>query len=194
MAAMANPPKACLTALQDSVESDGFDWVLTEETHALLPLMLGVTFSLYFSFKSILTFGLYLNELIAIVAKGGIAGDKAIFKAVKIDPTVIACKNVTSRISRSILEDDQKFLKKLRQSFQGKFTKRESRVYQLQRLILQVLLETNSPKLGSEHLYELFVEQLKIASRDNNSDIGDVANNLRQFAYQFIKRKSVSET
>lgn len=106
MAAMANPPKACLTALQDSVESDGFDWELTEETHALLPLMLGVTFSLYFSFKSILTFGLYLNELIAIVAKGGIAGDKAIFKAVKIDPTVIACKNVTSRISRSILEDD----------------------------------------------------------------------------------------
>lgn len=81
MAATENPPQACLAALEESFESDGFNWELDKETRALLPLILGVTFSLYLSFKSLLTFGLYLNELIAIAAKGGAAGDKALFQA-----------------------------------------------------------------------------------------------------------------
>jgi len=115
-----------------------------------------------------------------------------LFNAIKIDPTVIGCPSISKRISQAILEDDQKFMEKLKKAFHGKFTKRENRVYQLQRLIMQVLLETKAPALGAEDLYKLFVEQLKIASKDRDSDIGDVANNLRQFAYQFMKQKPVS--
>lgn len=187
-----NPPKAGVAALRDAIKSEGFDWELDDDTRPLLPLIIGLSFSLYLTYKSLLTFGLYLNELLAIVENGGASADKALFNAIKIDPTVVGCNCVSKRVSQAMLEDDQKFLKKLRSAFQGKFTKRENRLYQLQRFVLQILLETGAPKLNSEELYELFVEQLKIATGDRNSDIGDVSNNIRQFAYQFIKQKSVS--
>lgn len=193
MAASDNPPQAGIAALHDASESeDGFDFELDEESRLALPLLLGVTHSINLNFKSLLTFGLYINELVAIARKGGADGDKALFNAIKIDPTVIGCQSISRRVSQAILEDDQGFIKKLKKAFQGKFTKRENRVYQLQRLIMQVLLETNAPSLSAEDLYKLFVEQLKIASKDRDSDIGDVANNLRQFAYQFMKHKPVS--
>jgi hypothetical protein len=193
MAATDNPPQAAIAALQESFKSeDGFDLELDDESRLGLPLMLGVTYSLSLNFKSLLTFGLYINELVAIARKGGKVGDKALFNAIKIDPTVIGCPSISKRISQAILEDDQDFIKGLKKAFQGKFTKRENRVYQLQRLIMQILLETHAPALGAEDLYKLFVEQLKIASKDRDSDIGDVANNLRQFAYQFMKQKPVS--
>lgn len=193
MAASDNPPQAGIAALQKAFESeDGFDLELDEESRLAIPLMLGVTYSLSLNFKSLLTFGLYINELVTIARKGGKDSDKALFNAIKIDPTVIGCPSISKRISQAILEDDQNFMKRLKKAFQGKFTKRENRVYQLQRLIMQVLLEANAPALGAEDLYKLFVEELKIASKDRDSDIGDVANNLRQFAYQFMKQKPVS--
>jgi hypothetical protein len=193
MAASDNPPQAGIFAIKEAFESeDGFDIELNEESRLKLPLILGVTHSLNLNFKSLLTFGLYINELVAIARKGGVKGDKALFNAIRIDPTVIGCTSISKRISQAVLEDDQDFIKKLKRAFQGKFTKRENRVYQLQRLIMQVLLEAKSPSLSAEELYKLFVEQLKIASKDRDSDIGDVANNLRQFAYQFMKQKSVS--
>lgn len=193
MAASDNPPQAGIAALKEAIESeDGLDLELDDESRLGLSLILGVTHSLSLNFKSLLTFGLYINELVAIVREGGKERDKALFNAIKIDPTVIGCPSISRRISQAILEDDQDFMKGLKKAFQGKFTKRENRVYQLQRLITQILLETNAPALGAEDLYKLFVEQLKIASKDRDSDIGDVANNLRQFVYQFMKQKPVS--
>jgi hypothetical protein len=61
------------------------------------------------------------------------------------------------------------------------------------RLVLQVLHEVGAPQLNQNDLYELFVKQLKIVAGDENTVRGDAANNLRQFAYQFMKQKSVSE-
>ena len=58
---------------------------------------------------------------------------------------------------------------------------------------MQVLLESGAPQLCADDLYELYVEQLNIVAKDRNNDVGDVSNNLRQFTYQFMKRKSVSE-
>lgn len=193
MASSSNPSQAAIESLHEAFNTeDDFHLELDEESKLTLPLILGVTHSLILNFKSLLTFGLYINELVAIARKGGVKGDKALFNAIRIDPTVIGCTSISKRISQAVLEDDQNFIKKLKRAFQGKFTKRENRVYQLQRLIMQVLLETNAPSLNAEDLYKLFVEQLKIASKDRDSDIGDVANNLRQFAYQFMKQKPVS--
>lgn len=159
MAASYNPSQAAIVATQQAFQSEvGFDLKMDEETDLALPLILGVTHSLSLNFKSLLTFGLYINELVAIAREGGKEGDKALFNAIKIDPTVIGCQSISRRISQAILEDDQKFIKELKKAFQGKFTKRENRVYQLQRLIMQVLLETNAPTLGAEDLYKLFVE------------------------------------
>lgn len=51
-------------------------------------------------------------------------------------------------------------------------------------LASQVLIEIKAPKLNSDDLYELFVQQLEIVSKDSHFDSGDVVNNLRQFSYQ----------
>lgn len=92
MAASDNPQQAGIAALQEAFESeDGFDLDMDEESSLAIPLMLGVTYSLSLNFKSLLTFGLYINELVAIARKGGVKGDKALFNAIRIDPTVIGC-------------------------------------------------------------------------------------------------------
>lgn len=168
---------------------DSFD----EEERPFVPLVFGMTVSLFFALKSLLVYGVYLNDLVALAGRGDKMGDKALFQAIKVDPSVIACTNVINRLSLALIQNDQSFLKKLKRAVSGTLTKREHRVYQMQRLVLQILLEVKAPKLSESDLYELFVNQLKIASRDNTSDIGDVANNLRQFAYQFMKQKSVRQ-
>lgn len=195
MAETENPPKTALDSiqreLQEGKSSEAFQ--IPDVDPNKRAMILGFGYSMYSTFQSLLAYGLYLNELVALVAKGGKDADVALFKAVKIDQTVISCKPLSARISQAVLEDDKKFLNKLRRSFLGKKTKSEHKVYQQQRVILQVLLETGASKLSAEDLYVLFVEQLKITTNDRDSDAGDVAENLRQFAYQFMKQKSVSQ-
>lgn len=157
-----------------------------------LPSIFGLSLSVANSVRCLLIYGSYLNDLIAIVRNGSSQADAALFKAVKIDPTVLACPSVNSRVSKALMFQERTFLNKLHQAVNGKFTKREQANYQNMRLILQILHETNAPRLGEADLYQLFVEELDLVSRDRRGDTGDVGNNLRQFAYQFMKQKSVS--
>jgi hypothetical protein len=189
-----DPHHALIQNMKDSLnESEESQEKFDENDRPLVALGTGFAVSIYLSIKSLMTFGLYINELVALAGEENPKSDKALFQAVKIDPTVIGCSRIISRISLAILRNDQKFLKALQQSMSGKLTKREQKTYQLQRLVLQILNETGAPKLTQDNLYELFVNQLKIVARDRDSDIGDVANNLRQFSYQFMKQKSVSK-
>jgi len=194
LAAQENPNQATIKYSQQLLENfDNGDEQFDEEDRPFLQFVFGLSASLYFSYKSLLIYGFYLNELIAIAGTDRKNGDKAIFNAIKIDPTVMACQNVANRVSQAIIENDTKFLKKLRNSLLGKLTKREDKTYQKQRLVLQVLHELAVPNLNQEELYQLFVEEMDIVTKDRDGDIGDVANNLRQFAYHFLKGKSVSQ-
>lgn len=184
---------AVLKAVHELETIDDADGPFSEEDRLLVPIVFGWGLSLYLTLKSLLVFGQYLNDLVALADRSDKIGDKALFNAVKIDPTVIACTNVINRISLAVMQNDKSFFKGLKNAVSGKLTQRENRLYQMQRLVLQVLIEVKAPKLNQEELYELFVNQLKIATRDNDSDVGDVANNLRQFAYQFMKQKSVRQ-
>lgn len=192
MAASVNPTKAGIDQITRLMADESVE-PFEDEDQPYILLMLGYAASIYFTLKSLLTFGIYLNDLVAMVGQGGKAGDKALLRTLKIDPTAISCTDIINRISHAVLEKDQSFLKKVQKALSGKLTKREDRTYQGQRLVLQVLLESESPKLSQDELYQLFVEELKIVARDREGDIGDVANNLRQFAYQFMKQKSVSQ-
>lgn len=157
-----------------------------------MPVLLSWLNSISNSFRCLLVFGCYLNELIARVREGD---DQALLDAVRIDQTVLGCPSVMSRMSRAIILDEQKFLEKVRKAMLGKFTIREQKNYQQMRLVLQVLLEAGAPKLTPEDLHELFVGELNLVRGDGSSksDKGNVANALRQFAYQFIKQKAVSQ-
>lgn len=157
-----------------------------------LQFIFGLSVSVLNSFRCLLTFGSYLNDLIVKVRAGGKGADTALLRAIKIDPTVMGCPSVLIRMSRAVMLDDQKFLVKVGRAMNGKLTKREQKNYQKMRLVLQVLHETGAPKLKPDDLYELFREELNLV-RDEAGE-GDVKNALRQFAYQFMREKSVSET
>lgn len=185
-----------LPGLLDTISNDLDQWEPDEdETQDLqqsLGVIYGVATSLINTLRCLETFGLYLNDLVAKVREEGVAADKWLFAAIKIDVTVMGCQTIMARITRAVMEDDQKFLSALRKAMTGKLTKREQKNYQQMRLALQVLLETGAPKLGQEDLYQLFVEELRLIRGESDDDEGNVANNLRQFAYQFMKQKSVS--
>ncbi len=187
--ASENPTKAAIEYAKAQVSIED-DTPLDDAERLLLALVFGWGTSLRNSFKSLLTFGCYLNDLVAKAGEESKLSDKALFQAVRIDPTVVACSRIASRISLAVLRGDDNFLHKLRKAITGKLTKREQESYQNQRLVLQILHETGAISLNQAELYKLFVEQLKIVSGKTS---GDVANNLRQFAYQFMKQKSVSK-
>lgn len=166
-----------------------------EQREAIQP-QLGAIFamatSIANSLRAMLTFGLYLNDLVALVREQGPNADNALFSAVKIDPTVLACRPVAERVSKAVMLDDQQFLANLRKAMAAKLSAREQKNYQQMRLVLQALYETGAGRLSKQDLYALFVDQLKLVRGDTASGDSDTANNLRQFAYQFLKLKGVS--
>lgn len=166
-----------------------------EELRKNLATIYALSFSLTSSFRSLMTFGLYLNDLIAIIRQGGPESEKALLSAVKIDPTVVGCQSVLAYISRRTLLGDSKFLGKLGTAMNGKLSRSEKNDFEKVRIVLQVLHETGAKRLSAPDLYQLFVDELAIVEGDelSNSDVGNVENNLRQFAYQFFKKKSVSQ-
>jgi hypothetical protein len=177
-----------------SAEIDSCDATKEEaaELQKTIQSIFGLSLSLTNSLRSLMIFGCYLNDLIAQVRVGGESGDRALLSAVKIDPTVLGCPSVITRMSRAVMLDDQRFLAKVRKAMTGNLSKREQKNYQCMRVALQVLYETGAPKLKEADLYSLFVEELKLISKEREGDEGNVANALRQFAYQFMKQKAVS--
>ncbi len=77
----------------------------------------------------------------------------------------------------------------------GKLSDSEKNHFEKVRIVLQVLHETGAKRLSGPDLYQLFVQELALVEGDehSNSDTGNVENNLRQFTYQFLKKKAVSQ-
>ncbi len=179
----------------DELEADDDD-LSDDEKESLrkyLQTIFGFTLSVMASIRCLQTFGCYLNDLIAQVRAGGPDADKAMLRAIKIDPTVLGCPSVVQRLSRAAIEADERFFRDVKKALCGQLTKREQANYQKMRLALQILHESGIGHLSPEDLYRLFVEELKLLHGDRDCDTGDVANNLRQFAYQFAKQKTVSQ-
>lgn len=185
-----NPSQAVIASIAESVNDNSMeDFDAVEMVH--LPLVFGWGTSLFLTLKSLMIYGVYLNDLVATAGSDTSDGYQAALHAIRIDPSTVACTNISLKISKAVITHDQKFLNKLKLSIGGNCTKREQKTYKNMRLVLQVLIEANAGRLTSSDLYDLFVEQLNIVSKDTNSDIGDVENNLRQFTYQFLKSKPV---
>lgn len=164
------------------------------ELRKSLSAIYGLAHSLTNTFRSLMTYGVYLNDLVAVVSAGGKDAEKALLSAAKIDPTVVGCPSVITYISQRALLEDRKFLGKLARAISGGLTAPEQRSLEKVRLVLQALHETGAKRLSGPDLYQLFVEELTLVEGDelNDSEVGNVENNLRQFAYQFFKKKAVS--
>lgn len=167
----------------------------SEQLRQSLPSIYALAFSLTSTFRSLMTYGVYLNDLIAVVRQGGEDAEKALMSAVRVDPTVVGCPSVIAYISQRTLLEDRKFLRRLGQAMSGRLTASEQTHFEKVRLVLQALHETGARRLSGPDLYQLFVEELELVEGDelSDSDVGNVENNLRQYAYQFFKKKAVRQ-
>lgn len=186
-------------SLNDQASAEIDAWEPSDEEKEKLRRSLAVIYgqrsSLTNTFRCLMTHGVYLNDLIAVVRQGGEGAEKALLSAVKIDPTVVGCSSVIAYISQRTLLEDRKFLGDLGKAMNGKLTASEQARFDKVRLVLQALHETGAKRLSGPDLYRLFVEELELVVGDelSDSDVGNVENNLRQFAYQFLKKKAVSQ-
>lgn len=161
-----------------------------EEAIELMPVIaafFGSSLSVFHSLRCVLYHGCFLNELVERVRTGD---DKALFDAIRLDPTVIGCKAVIERISKAALLQDNDFFSDLKRALNGKATKREQANYQKMRLVFEILHEAKSEKLNDDQLYELFVKSLNLYSWNERE--GGNAKALRKFADTYMKKTSTT--
>jgi len=161
-----------------------------EDAKRLLPTFagtFGLGLSILNSLQCVLYHGCFLNELIERIRAGD---DKALFDAIRIDPTVIGCPSVSVRISKAALLKDKRFFAKLRASLKGKMAKRKQANFEKMRLVFEVLHESGATRLTDSQLEQLFVDELDLY--DNNEIGGGKAKALRKFADTYMKKNSTT--
>lgn len=161
-----------------------------EDAEKLLPNIagfFGLGLSMHNTLRSVLYHGCFLNELVERIRAGD---DKALFDAVRIDPTVIGCISVSFRISKAALLQDNSFFAKLKAAINGKMTKREQANFQKMRLVFEVLHEAGVSRLTDSQLQQLFVEELGLYA--SNAKGGGNAKALRKFADTYMKKNATT--
>ena len=153
-----------------------------EEIRPFLAAFIGIWLSVSRSLHCVLYHGRFLNELIGRVRAGD---DKALFDAVRIDPTVVGCKSAIERISKATLLKDNRFFAKLKAAINGKMAKREQVNFQKIRLVLEILHEKGATRLNDKQLKQLFVEELKLYSKDNEKA-------LRKLVDTYMKKNATT--
>lgn len=154
----------------------------TEKMRPILAAFIGTMLSVSHSLYCVLYHGCFLNELIVRVRAGD---DKALFDAVRIDPTVVGCKSIIERISKAALLRDHSFFAKLKAAMNRKMAKREQANFQKMRLVLEILHEKGATRLNDKQLRQLFVEELQLYSGDNDKA-------LRKFADTYMKKSTAT--
>lgn len=156
-----------------------------EMLRSILPTICAYFYSVQYSLLCILYYGCFLNELIARVRNGD---DKALFDAIRVDPTVVGCQSVIVRISKAKRLQDSDFLNELKKTQSGVSAKLKQANFQKMRLILKVLAEAGVTRLSNKHLYQLFVEELNLYTA--NSKGGGVEKSLREFVDTYMMKKA----
>ncbi|HQQ33147.1 MAG TPA: hypothetical protein PLR90_04440 [Methylophilus sp.] len=138
-----------------------------------------------YSIKCVLIYGVYLSELIRIARENPNIeqADKALLKAVRIDPSVASCPTAAARISKAVLFSDTKFLKLCRNALSGKLRKRESANYKKMRHVLRTLHDSGIEHLSDAELKKLFVDLLDLYKDPQFT----AEKNLGEFARNFDK-------
>lgn len=169
---------------------DGMEELSNEQAEKMRPLLaniFGNAWSMFNTLRCVLYHGCFLNELVERMRAGD---DKALFDAIRIDPTIIGCPSVSLRISKAALLQDNRFFAKLKASINGKLAKREQANFQKMRLVLEVLHETGATRLNDAQLNELFVEELKLYSGNSKGGGNDKA--LRKFADTYMRKNTTT--
>lgn len=144
-------------ALLDSSANDEDDVPDISDDPEAMRKIFGSLCSILNSFESLMVYGYYLNELVAIARERGPDSDKALLNAVRIDPTVIAGPTGSRRLTRAVVFDDVEFLKAYRLALEGKTGGQASYLRKF-RFVIQLLAEAGAIGLPNRALTKLVID------------------------------------
>ncbi len=184
---------SALLSIRDQVESyftSNENPPIEKDLKTLQPMLVATCiffFYLQYSLYCVLYHGCFMNSLIERARSGD---DKALFDAIRIDPTVIGCKSIIGRISKAARLQDTPFFNNLKKAFDGKKAKRQQENFQKMRVIFKVLTDAGALRLTDSQLRELFINELKLYTA--NSSGGGSEKALRKYADTYMKQNTTT--
>ena len=82
--------------------------------------------------------------------------------------------------------NDEEFFNNLRNALEGKKTKLEQENFQMMRLAIEILHESGAARLNDKQLWQLFVEELDLYSRNSSPKA------LRKFVDTYMKKNATT--
>lgn len=127
--------------------------------------LIGLVAALQRTILSIMVYQRPLSTLVEEVRQGN---DDALFDAVRLDRSMVACPTFAARISKAELSRDNHFFLRLRKALKGP-SQKHWQSYQDLRYALFVLRDLGFDKLSDDQLENLLVHQLKVYPNSFNA-------------------------
>lgn len=173
------PVKALHASL---IQADDVEWTRGEGGKYSTGDLVGYLHALIGNLDCLLIYGQYLNDLIVQARQGDL---EALFKAIRIDPSVVTTALARNLICISVIAGDNAFIEEVRKAMAGK-TGKQARYLQRFRFLVQVLREADALGLPTKQIEALMLdlkayEDLPGASK-NLSELIRKAKRLKQSA------------
>jgi len=141
-----DPQRAVLDSIKAEIEGirshESIDLPEDFKTEVYFPSLI----AFYYTIESIWLYGYPMNDLVTKAANGS---KKALFDAVRLDKSVVACPEIASRISLATMTEDVEFFDELKRALNGKPSRRQ-RFYGPLRYVLTLLSEDGTLESMSE--------------------------------------------
>lgn len=177
VAADADPQQRALDDLRADLLGDDF--------HPDVPGQngIGLVLSIIHTMQSIALHGRSLSALLQDAHENN--DMDCLFRAIKVDRTIVTCPSVADRIAKAELQNDKKFFIKLSNAFKGPSNKEWAGLAKM-KLSFSVLRELEMNALSDDELEHLMVHVL-----DAYKDVPGARKNLRMHYQNFRKFKTI---
>ena len=172
MALLPDPQDAALSSVD--IESDSSTGVNFSHIFTLL-------YAVTKSKECLMIYDHHMHDLIAKIRQGS---DKALFKAVRIDRSVVASPTVADRITMAEIEEDRSFLKELGKAIAAGPPKQSADYPDLRFMLATLEEEAVLDRLSQADEYQLFVRELRVYP-DND----DAPRSLHRFISRWKKSR-----
>jgi len=160
-AAQSEDPQQAFFDFMNSLDPDE-DWQGGFQGRFEKRDLLALVVSTIKTIKCIMVHQKSLSTLIEEVRQGN---DNALFNAVRIDRTMVACPTIVHRISIAEMQGDNKFFLRLKSALKGPSRKHWVGLEEL-RFMMHTIVDTGADQLTGENIEQLFVEHLKLYPRN----------------------------
>lgn len=113
--------------------------------------------------RNVLSIMLYHRPLSTLVSQARAGDEDALFKAIRVDRSIVACPSIAARIALAELKDDKKFFLHLRSALKGP-SKKHWGAYRDLRYSLCLLRECGGGNISDAGLEDLLVHKLGLYS------------------------------